>query len=123
MELRNKYFKGCTGSKNFTTINNGSSSVKIFEGFIDFLSYLEIYPGEINCSDYLICNSTAIVDRIIPIIKQYPDIELYLDNDTSGNKGKDLIMNNCIQAIPKNNLYTGFKDLNEKLIANVCRRK
>ena len=123
MELRNKYFKGSIGSKEYTLIKNDSSQVKIFEGFIDFLSYLEIYPGVINFSDYLICNSTAIVDRIIPIIKKYSKIDLYMDNDESGCKAESLIMNNCIQARPKNNLYTGFKDLNEKLVANVCRRK
>lgn len=121
-ELRNKYFKGCIGSKDYTLINNSTSQVKIFEGYIDFLSYIEMYPREISCSDYVICNSTAIVDKTIPIIKQYSNIELYLDNDQSGEKAKNQIMNNCIQAKAKNNLYTGFKDLNEMLVKKVYRR-
>lgn len=119
MELRNKYFKGCTGSKDFTTINNGSSSVKVFEGFIDFLTYLEMHPKEMNSSDYLICNSTALIRKILPELKHYSTIDLYLDNDVSGKKASRLIIKNYSQATLKNDLYAEYKDLNEMWMKNV----
>ena len=57
-DIRNAYSKICLGKKDMTTIENDSSSIRIFEGFIDFLSfknvenYLEKEPA-----DYLILNS------------------------------------------------------------------
>ncbi len=122
MELRNKYFKGCTGSKDFTTISNGSSSVKVFEGFIDFLTYLEMHPKEMNSSDYLICNSTALIRKILLELKHYSTIDLYLDNDVSGKKASSLIVQYYSQATLKNDLYAEYKDVNEKWMKNVYRR-
>ncbi|WP_037320422.1 toprim domain-containing protein [Salegentibacter sp. Hel_I_6] len=119
MELRNKYFKGCTGSKDFTTINNESRFVKVFEGFIDFLTYLELYPKEINSSDYLVCNSTALIRKILPELKRYSSIDLYLDNDTAGKKVSSLIIQYYSQASLKNHLYAEYKDLNEMWMKNV----
>ena len=40
-ELRNKYFKGCT-SKAPTTNGVGNDVCKVFEGFVDYLSYLTL---------------------------------------------------------------------------------
>ena len=41
-EIRNPYFKGSTSPKDTTTIQNGCKQVCVFEGFIDFLTYLAI---------------------------------------------------------------------------------
>ena len=37
-EIRNKYSKICLGKKDISTIKNGEESLRIFEGFFDFLS-------------------------------------------------------------------------------------
>jgi len=41
-EIRNKYFKGSFGKKDISLIlpNPKDKRIKIYEGFIDFLSYL-----------------------------------------------------------------------------------
>ena len=41
-EVRNKYFKGCISPKGITTIAKGTDSCTVFEGFMDFLSYLTL---------------------------------------------------------------------------------
>ena len=41
-EIRNKYSKICLGKKDISTIKNGKESLRIFEGFFDFLSFKNI---------------------------------------------------------------------------------
>ena len=41
-EIRNKYSKICLGKKDVSTIKNGSESLRIFEGFFDFLSFKNV---------------------------------------------------------------------------------
>ena len=38
-EIRNKYSKICLDKKDVSTIKNGSESLRVFEGFFDFLSF------------------------------------------------------------------------------------
>ena len=48
MELRNPIFKGCAGVKAVTCLDNGGDRCAVFEGFMDFLSYLQYareHPG------------------------------------------------------------------------------
>ncbi|WP_298331805.1 toprim domain-containing protein [uncultured Christiangramia sp.] len=119
VELRNKYFKGCIGSKNYTLQINNTSTIKVFEGFVDFLSYLEINSNKTN-SDYLICNSTALIERVLPLLKQYSDIDLYLDNDSSGTKASSTIVESYSYANLKNEMYAEYKHSNEMLVENVA---
>jgi len=110
-EIRNKYFKGCYGTKHFTTIKKGFDSITVFEGFIDLLSLLS---WEDLKSDILVLNSCAIAPKSIPIINQYQKAYLMLDNDKSGNHTTDLIINQTTaKAIDLRYLYQGFKDIND----------
>ena len=71
-EIRNSYSKICLGKKDMTTIENDSNSLRIFEGFVDFLSfknvenYLEKEPA-----DYLILNSVSMINKIKNSIQNY----------------------------------------------------
>ncbi|HTN37304.1 MAG TPA: CHC2 zinc finger domain-containing protein, partial [Arachidicoccus sp.] len=63
-ELRNAYFKGATSPKSYSKIGCGADSICVFEGFMDFLSYLTIikldpgcFAGQLYHSDFLILNS------------------------------------------------------------------
>lgn len=42
-ELRNPYFKGCIAPKAITTITNNDLTCHVFEGFMDYLSYLTLH--------------------------------------------------------------------------------
>jgi len=39
-ELRNRYFKGSSSPKDITTLNNAAAGPTVFEGFINFLSFV-----------------------------------------------------------------------------------
>uniref|UniRef100_UPI004057018F toprim domain-containing protein n=1 Tax=Alistipes sp. TaxID=1872444 RepID=UPI004057018F len=68
-ELRNRFFKGAT-NKATTYIQNYGSALIIFEGFMDFLSYLAMPEGVLPSTpkaDYLILNSVANSDKAVEL--------------------------------------------------------
>lgn len=110
-EIRNKYFKGCYGTKHFTTIKKGFDSVSVFEGFIDFLSLAS--EKEIK-SDIIVLNSCTMAEKAIPIIAKYQKAFLLLDNDKSGNATTELLTNSIgNKAIDLRYLYKEFEDVND----------
>ena len=115
-EIRNKYSKICLRKKDISTIRNNSHSVRVFEGFFDFLSfkYLE-NELEKEPSDYLVLNSVSMIHNIKNSIGKYEKVELYLDNDEAGNRAVEIISNEIQNAKDYRVLYSDFKDLNEYL--------
>jgi hypothetical protein len=114
-ELRNKYVKINLGGKDITTIRNGYKTVNVFEGFFDFLSYIQLnnnLPG----TDFLIMNSVSMLTKTIEALKQYDTINLWLDNEPSGHKTTSSITNNIPNCINHSPLYTDYKDLNDYLL-------
>ncbi|MCG2792862.1 MAG: toprim domain-containing protein [Weeksellaceae bacterium] len=113
-EIRNKYSKICLGKKDITTIQNGSKSLAIFEGFFDFLSYKNLEKSmENRPSDYLILNSVSMIHKIKNSLNNYEKIDLYFDNDEAGNRAVEIIKNEKTEAEDCRVLYSDFKDLND----------
>lgn len=113
-EIRNKYSKTSILKKDITHIKNGSKILRVFEGFMDYLTFLELakYP----VSDYLILNSLSMLSRINyeSLCEVYILIETYLDNDNAGDLGTETIFKKHTLVIDKRKLiYPEFKDLNE----------
>ena len=116
-EIRNKYAKICLGKKDITTIKNDSGNVKIFEGFIDFLSFKNVENFlEKEPSDYIILNSVSMIHNIKNSLGNYENIELYFDNDEAGNLAVEMIKNENKNAEDCRVLYSDFKDLNDWMI-------
>lgn len=116
--IRNKYFKGCTG-QDITYFDNKSSSSIVFEGFIDFLSFIELY-GEAKYN-VVVLNSivnTKKNEKFISIVNSSEKVYLLLDNDKDGEKTvKNLQLLYGDKIIDKSYLYQGYNDLNDFLIA------
>ena len=89
-ELRNEGFKGCLGEKDFTLIGNmNATSIRVFEGFMDFLSYVVLYKFDEN-NAFLVLNSLSFIPRVIIPLQAFTEgIFLYLDNDESGRKATE----------------------------------
>ena len=117
-ELRNKYFKGCT-SKDISISNNKAETCLVFEGFMDYLSYLTIKEQQQPLSNIVVLNSIANLFKAIDFIKSHPKVYTYLDNDEEGRKATHIINNICKSHIDKSSEYIKYKDLNEYL----CERK
>jgi hypothetical protein len=113
-EIRSKYAKICLGKKDITIISNQSQILRITEGFFDYLSFSQIRDNKkLEQSDYLILNSVALITKNLSVLENYQKIELYLDNDTIGNKYTEIIKEAFQNSIDCRGKFKGYKDLNE----------
>ncbi len=112
-ELRNRYFKGSTTPKNITTINNGNNSVMVFEGFMDFLSYLSLKQNASPTIDSAILNSLTNLPKAIPFLQTHQTIHVFLDNDEAGKRAVQSLSPVCKEVIDQSVFYRNYKDLND----------
>lgn len=121
-ELRNKYFKGCFAPKAITAIQNGATSCCLFEGFMDYLSYIVLKqrnnpaPTIIKERDYFILNSTGNMPKLLDRLVRYEQIYCYLDNDGAGMRATiDMQQRYGIKVSDQSVHYREYKDLNDYL--------
>ena len=124
-EVRNRYFKGCVAPKDITHIRQQSeprSVCYLFEGFMDYLSFLTIrvgsnpHPPRLDTQDYIILNSVSNLAKAESILETYARIGCFLDNDTAGrNTCKKLKERFGERLLDKSLYYRGYKDLNDYL--------
>lgn len=116
-EIRSKFSKICLLKKDISLIQNDSNNIRVFEGFFDYLAFIQINGKEnTKQSDYLVLNSVALLEKNISILENYHTIELYLDNDDAGNKYTQVIISQFINAKDFRQTYIEHKDLNEFLM-------
>lgn len=118
-ELRNRKFQGSSTPKNITTIRNGSDAVMVFEGFIDFLSYLSLKQNLSPSIDTAVLNSVTNLSKAVPFLQSHKTIYAFLDNDDAGRKtlaslGEHLPSS---EVVDKSAFYRNYKDLNDYLTA------
>ncbi|MDR2622639.1 MAG: toprim domain-containing protein [Dysgonamonadaceae bacterium] len=120
-ELRNEYFQGGLSPKTITTVQKGNDTCCIFEGFMDYLSYLTLLHKrnpdvpDIHKRDYIILNSVANVSKAMNIIENYKTIYTCLDNDEGGRNTTRLIQTTNSTVYNCSTRYIGYKDLNDYL--------
>jgi DNA primase len=114
-EARSKYAKLCLKKKDITIISNGKKLLTVFEGYFDYLSFIQ-KVNRLDNYDYLILNSVALLHKNLSVLMNYNLVELYLDNDTAGDKYTKLIITQFKTAFDYRFLFKGYKDLNECLI-------
>lgn len=115
-ELRNKYFKGCT-AKDYTIQKGNNNTCLVFEGFMDYLSYLTLKNIRIPNQDIIVLNSVANLSKAIDQMKGYKEIHTYLDNDEAGKKVTLSVRQTYPNATDQSVHYANHKDLNEYLIS------
>jgi hypothetical protein len=115
-ELRNRYFKGST-SKDITSLLRGSRSCLVFEGFMDYLSFLTwqrlAYPRQ----SILVLNSTGNLQRAAGLLPSFSEVHAFLDNDTAGRAALQKMEALCQTLYDQSPRYLPCKDLN----AFLCR--
>ena len=120
-ELRdNGTFKGTIAPKDITPIfSDRAEPVCIFEGFIDFLSFLSMKEEVIN--HCLVMNSVSNVARSIRYLndRQVSSIRTFLDNDEAGRRATEDFMEAGFKVDDMSVHYRNFKDLNEYHIHRV----
>ena len=119
-EVRNKYSKICIGRKDITTIKNKSNNLRIFEGFMDYLSFKQMEKAlKKALSDYVILNSVTMIFKLEKIIKSYEKIELYFDNDEAGNRATNEVKRLNPYVEDNRILYQNYKDLNDFIMGKI----
>ena len=119
-EVRNKYSKICIGRKDITTIKNKSNNLRIFEGFMDYLSFKQMEKAlKKALSDYVILNSVTMIFKLEKIIKSYEKIELYFDNDEAGNRATNEVKQLNPYVEDNRILYQNYKDLNDFIMGKI----
>ena len=112
-ELRSERFKGGVSPKHITTIDNRSDTVIVFEGFMDFLSYLSM-KKQLQ-TDAAVLNSVVNLPKAIPFLDRHTTIHAFFDNDDAGRKATADLKRLCPNStvIDQSHLYREHKDLNE----------
>ena len=114
-ELRNRYFKGCISPKYITTINRDTDTCVVFEGFMDYLSYLTLKQHACPQTDMVILNSVILLDKAMDFLKRHSAIHTFLDNDEAGKQTLAKIQSTCKNVIDQSGYYKNHKDLNALL--------
>jgi DNA primase len=83
-EIHNKFFKGSIPPKAVSLIRNGSATVNVYEGFMDYLSGLTLGYG--MTEDNLVLNSVANKEKAYRLLDGFDQIKCWLDNDDAGKK-------------------------------------
>lgn len=126
--LRNKHFKGFAGAGvDIRIFEQGTPEVIMFEGCIDFLSYLAAKNLSTPNKTAIVLNGYAMIGRAIRYIQNAPGIkilEFFRDRDEV--LGKTMEKNTGLQTLKKlkaelenipvvdrSETYSEFKDLNE----------
>ena len=115
-EIRNKYVKLCLNQKDISLIKNDSNRLKVFEGFLDYCAFIELFNDVKNDSDYLVLNSISLIKKCDSIFLNYLEIDLYLDQDPKGSETTLVLLNQYKNSVDKSELYSGYKDLNQYLM-------
>ena len=137
VEVRNEKVKLSFNKKDITTIKNSDkkqtgipekqtvknsdkkqmlknlhikNNLHIFEGFFDYLSYLQLIKMTRPKSKCIILNSVNMIDRVDTA--GYDKVYTWFDNDEAGEKATKII-----SGIDMREKYKGFSDLNEYLMS------
>ena len=124
-ELRDdNMFKGTIAPKDITPIFTDKITDKmqpicVFEGFIDFLSFLSM-KEEVN-NRCLVMNSVSNIGRSISYLNnhQVSSIRTFLDNDDAGRRATLELIKAGFKVEDMSVHYGNFKDLNEYHVSRV----
>ena len=128
--LRSSFSKKCSCSDITTLDPSGlmtdkttGDKVLVFEGFMDFLSWMTDVKQLTPEYDCCILNSVTNIGKALPWIMQHSNIAAFMDNDQAGKDTLQKIMDSgpetasadvCVYDMSR--LYEGYNDLNEKLM-------
>jgi len=117
LELRNPYFKGSSSPKDITTMDSQADVAIVFEGFMDFLSFMVVHQNESGKRfDFVLLNSVSFFEKARPFMENHKAIRLYLDRDTTGQNCSRYALSLSDKYKDENSLYQNHKDFNDWLM-------
>jgi hypothetical protein len=108
-----KGFKGASKPNGITTLPGIPDCLNLFEGFISYLSAVSYYRHPLK-NTTIVLNSTTNVKEIVRLLPNFKTINLFLDNDETGERTTKLIQELRPDAIDQAKLiYPYHNDFNE----------
>lgn len=118
-ELRNRIgnrdFKACLGNKAITHIPGDPNALSIFEGYMDYLSWLHDHPR--STDSVIVLNSVNLLEAALDKVRPFASIHVYFDQDKAGEAALDRLKQTFPHAIDCSEVYGQHKDYNEMLMA------
>lgn len=114
-EVRSISFQGSLGSKAISFVPGDEKHLAVFEGFIDYLSWLAENPFARN--SVLVLNSLSMLKHGIKKAGPFKHVDTYFDNDPSGQAATIAFRQAVPQAQDRSYIYEGYNDYNDKLVA------
>jgi len=121
-ELRNRYFKGSLSPKSITTFSLPTDDCLIFEGFMDYLSYLTMENLLHPQTDTVVLNSAVFLDRAMDFLYRHDVVHSYLQNDSTGKQVLSEMSRQHGNVMDLSGLYEKYKDLNECLVNSIKKQ-
>jgi hypothetical protein len=116
-EVRNRYFRGCLGQKAISFIPGDAKRTVVFEGFINYLSWLKDNPEAPQ--SVIILNTLALLKEGIRQAIRFSEIDLYLDRDAAGHQATRDFIKALPYATDWSAAYEKYNDYNDKLVASL----
>ena len=113
-EIRTPNFKTSSSPKGITSIDNGTNTVAVFEGFMDFLSFKAMNKQlPENSLNFVILNSVSFFEKARVFMETHHSIQLYFDRDETGLSYTKRALSLSTKYTDESKLYHKYKDLND----------
>lgn len=113
-EIRNKYFKGSLGKKAITVIEGDPLKLALFEGYMNYLSWVRFNPEAFHTA--IVLNSLINLPAALAFARDFRQIDLYFDQDATGRAATHEFTLALPFSKDKSNVYKGHNDFNERLM-------
>lgn len=118
-------FKSALIQKDISIITGkgAANRIDVFEGMLDFISYLVLSKKSVPEHDVLILHSLSGVSAALELIQSefYENVHLFLDNDPSGDKAYNRFVDELgAGVVDERGRYKGSKDVNKHLCRISC---
>ena len=125
-ELRDdKTFKGTISPKDISVVAGevNNAPLCIFEGFMDFLSYLTMKGKE--TAPCLVLNSVSNLSRAVAYLREHriACVRAFFDNDDAGRKALKSLQSAGIKIEDMSRDYARYKDLNDYHVAQCSKQQ
>lgn len=115
-EIRTPWWKGGNSPKWVSCFEHGEYVLHVFEGFLDFLSFLsDPRWRDQRCGNYLVLNSLSFLSSMRVYMELHERVYLYLDRDRAGRKHWHMARDWADHYRDASTDYHGYKDLNDWL--------
>ncbi|WP_207423767.1 toprim domain-containing protein [Desertivirga brevis] len=116
-EVRNKYFKGCLGKKALSFIPGDKNKLLVFEGFLDYLSWL--FEHRKSQESVIVLNSLVLLPQAIARASHFAEVSIFFDFDRKGREATKSFVEQVPGSSDLSGHYQGHNDYNEKLMSEL----